>query len=121
MRERKETCKVLSTEHLKFCLQVNPEDPAYHPRMSKIVQALSLGVPIESLESREGGGMLRTKTNYVPHLPSPSAVLANIRAVKACPHWSNPACGCAQGKCALGKGRDGLVTYEECLRCLGRK
>lgn len=60
-----------------------------------------------------------TSTNVIYNIDSPSQALERIRRIKSCPHWSKPDCGCAQGRCAMGKGKAGLVSFEECGECLG--
>ena len=57
--------------------------------------------------------------------PSPaqlraSELVARLHAVRACPHRTErPDCGCAGlARCALGKGRQGLVNHQDCLACL---
>lgn len=46
------------------------------------------------------------------------ALLADLRRVRACPHWrdgTDTPCGCH--RCALGRGSGGVVTPRECLDC----
>lgn len=53
-----------------------------------------------------------------PARPSVAEQVALLRRVQACPHWSRASCGCEFGVCAVGKGRDGRVTADDCRRCL---
>lgn len=50
--------------------------------------------------------------------PSVAETLALVAKIKACPHWSKPSCSCQWGVCALGKGRGGQVSHDECRECL---
>ena len=51
---------------------------------------------------------------------SPRPPLARIAAMKACPDWvASSDCGCGNNRCALGKGRDGVVSHQDCFACLG--
>lgn len=46
--------------------------------------------------------------------------VAALKLVRACPHRSrDEGCGCNGHRCALGKGRAGLVTHRDCLACVG--
>ncbi len=55
-----------------------------------------------------------------PPAPVSAAAIAALSAVKACPHRSRDAgCGCSGHRCAVGKGRDGIVTHRDCLSCVG--
>ena len=43
--------------------------------------------------------------------------LALLRRIKACAARSKAPCGCQFGLCALGHGRDGVVTADDCRAC----
>jgi hypothetical protein len=52
--------------------------------------------------------------------PTPSEAFKAMNLVRACPHRSrDEGCGCSGARCALGKGKDGLVSHRECLVCVG--
>lgn len=46
--------------------------------------------------------------------------IALVERMKACPHWiPETECGCGGlARCALGRGRDGLVNHHDCFACL---
>lgn len=45
--------------------------------------------------------------------------LSLIARVKACPSWeASSSCGCGNNRCRLGRGRDGIVSHQECFACL---
>lgn len=46
--------------------------------------------------------------------------LSLVSRMKKCPSWQATSdCGCAgAAKCLLGKGRGGVVNYQECFACL---
>jgi hypothetical protein len=52
--------------------------------------------------------------------PSVAESLSVLERMKACPHRTDETgCGCGgMARCALGKGRDGLVNHADCFACL---
>ncbi len=45
--------------------------------------------------------------------------LAILNQIKACPYRSRDSgCGCAGMRCALGKGKSGIVSFNDCLTCV---
>ena len=62
-----------------------------------------------------------------PGVPPPSwppvhPYFVDARRIAACPHWTHgrldPACGCHQNRCALGRGQAGIVDHHDCRACL---
>lgn len=42
-----------------------------------------------------------------------------IARMKECPSWEKSSdCGCGNNRCRLGKGRDGIVSHQDCFECL---
>jgi hypothetical protein len=54
------------------------------------------------------------------HLPPAAESVAALRKIKECPHRSrDTGCGCNGHRCALGKGKAGLVAHRDCMACVG--
>jgi hypothetical protein len=56
----------------------------------------------------------------VAHRPTVAASLDTLAEMKRCPERTPEAgCGCGGlARCALGKGREGLVNHADCFACL---
>jgi hypothetical protein len=94
----------------RLCELVDPNHAAYNPAYRSLLGDLagdaagSTGAAVQDAPTRLGVG----------------ESLTLLRTMNACPHRSaRTDCGCAGlGRCALGRGRDGLVNHLDCFACL---
>src|SRR4051812_48534782 len=88
----------------RLCELVDPGHAAYNPAYRSLLGQLPGGAAVPGAAMPPGVG----------------ESLALLRAMNACPQRAaRTDCGCAGlGRCALGRGRDGLVNHRDCFACL---
>jgi hypothetical protein len=94
--------------HRRLCELTDPDHPDYNPRYLNSLQAPPPSKAHRSpcQESQPG------KMGVSEHIDL-------IRSMKACPSWEKSSdCGCGNNRCREGKGREGVVSHQDCFECL---
>ena len=118
----------MKTGNTRFRELCNPEHRDHTPTAEAAVKHLA-----EILSGRKVAGTLPQPiaepipgvVEVVPQRPAKPRRMTLAEAVRACPHWSaiKSDCNCVGGKgrCALGYGRDGVVSLADCRECLQKR
>jgi hypothetical protein len=94
-------CLAQSKRHPRYCELVDPRSPTYQPAYVSLLAKDPCGQPEQA-----------------PRLSVANAV-GLIARMKACESWeASSECGCGNNRCRLGKGRDGIVSHQDCFACL---
>lgn len=109
------------TGHERFRELCDPGHPAYHPGTAAVVFRWARGEALSEPPSVRGHGETVDGPGVAvePSRPPVAGVIEFHRRMRACEHWQRSSgCGCGLNRCALGKGRAGVVSHEDCRICL---
>lgn len=121
-QEEPEMCELGDCRELVSASRLLSSLQADYPRGWDKVTPINPAGPPGSFYSSlpASGGGYQVSATSTP-LPSVAESLEDLAKIKACPNWSKPECGCqGGGKCALGKGKAGVVTFADCRECLAK-
>jgi hypothetical protein len=60
----------------------------------------------------------RSFNNYDTKIIISDEYYEKAQVVEACPYRTPSSCKCMEATCALGKGKNGLVLWADCVQCL---
>lgn len=106
------------TGHRRFRDLTDPTHPEYHPGTVAVVMRMARAEPLSGAPEVVGHGA--TIVGPQPAKVPIPAVLEFHRRMRACPHWERSSgCGCGLNRCKVGKGKEGVVSHDDCRSCLG--
>lgn len=99
-------CLAQVARHPRYCQFMDPESPIHDERYRAMLAAYPGPPPIMDEPAR----------------PPVTESLILLERMKGCEHRTTETeCGCGGlARCALGKGREGLVNHADCFACLQR-
>lgn len=93
----------------RICQLIDPASPHYREDYRRLFHP----------EEFPGEPWIESPPPTLPSNPTAAESLGLVARMRACPHWrARSDCGCGVNGCAIGKGRDGLVSHADCFACL---